>query len=131
MLRDSIYDTSALFAEQECVEKKLTDATDQLTQAVLRNASVALDQTEHQQEMSTLSKRYQELKDRNSALKVAIMEKDSRRKRMDSFIRELRSLPQHAEKFDPVAFRILVERITVYDDKRAVVRFNDGTEIEA
>ena len=25
---------------------------------------------------------------------------------------------------------ILVEHITVYDDRRAVVRFNDGTEIE-
>lgn len=131
MLRDTIYDTSALCAEQECVERELADATDQLTQAVLRNANVALDQAEHQQEMTALSARYQELQDRNTALKVAIIDKDNRRKRTDSFIRELRSLPQHAEKFDPVAFRILVERITVYDDKRAVVRFNDGTEIEA
>ena len=130
MLRDTIYDTSALCAEQECVERELADATDQLTQAVLRNASVALDQAEHQQEMAALSARYQELQDRNTALKVAIMDKDNRRKRTESFIRELRSLPQHAEKFDPVAFRILVERITVYDDRRAVVRFNDGTEIE-
>ena len=131
MLRDTVYDTSALCAEQECVEKELADATDLLTQAVLRNASIALDQTEHQQEMATLSARYQELQDRNTALKVAIIDKDNRRKRTDSFIRELRNLPQHAEKFDPVAFRILVERITVFDDRRAVVRFNDGTEIEA
>ena len=50
---------------------------------------------------------------------------------MDSFIRELKNLPQHAEQFDAVAFRILVERITVYEGKRVVVRFNDGTEIEA
>ena len=59
------------------------------------------------------------------------MDKDNRRKRTDSFIRERRSLPQHADKFDPVAFRSLVERITVYDNKRVVVRFYDGTEIEA
>ena len=131
MLRDTVFDTSALCAEQECVESELADATEQLTQAVMRNASVALDQTEHQKEMTALSTRYQELQDRNTALKVEIMGKDNRRKRTDSFIRELRSLPQHAEKFDPVAFRILVERITVYDDKRTVVRFNDGTEIEA
>ena len=110
--------------------KGAADATDLLTQAVLRNASVALDQAEHQQEMAALSARYQELQDRNTALKVEIMEKDNRRKRTDSFIRELSSLPQHAGKFDPVAFRILVERITVYDDRRAVVRFNGGTEIE-
>ena len=38
MLRDTIYDTSALCAEQECVERELADATDQLTQAVLRFA---------------------------------------------------------------------------------------------
>jgi len=113
------------------VERELADATDQLTQAVLRNASVALDQAEHQQEMATLSARYQKLLDRNTALKVEIIDKDSRRKRTDSFIRELKNLPHLTEKFDPVAFRILVERITIYDDKRAVVRFNDGTEIDA
>ena len=28
MLRDTVYDTSALCAEQECVEKELADATD-------------------------------------------------------------------------------------------------------
>ena len=131
MLRATVYDTSALRAEQEQVEQQLAEATDLLTQAVMRNASIALDQTEHQQEMATLSARYQELLDRNTALKVEISDKDNRRKRTDSFIRELRSLPQHAEKFDPVAFRILVERITVFDNRRAIVRFNDGTEIEA
>lgn len=36
-----------------------------------------------------------------------------------------------AEQFDPVAFRILVERLTVYEGKRVLVRFNDGSEIEA
>lgn len=113
------------------MERELADATDQLTQAVLRNASIALDQAEHQQEMAALSTRYQELQDRNTALKAEISDKENRRKRTDSFIRELKNLPQHAEKFDPVAFRILVERITVYDDRRVVVRFYDGTEIEA
>lgn len=130
MLRDTVYDTSSLCSEQECVEKGLADATDQLTQAILRNASVVLDQAEHRQEMAALNARYQKLQDRNTALKVEIMEKDNRRKRTDNFIRELKNLPQHAGKFDPVAFRILVERITVYDDRRMVVRFNDGTEIE-
>ena len=97
----------------------------------MRNASVALDQAEHQRETARLSARYQERQDKNEALKQEIREKISRRRRVDSFIRELKNLPQHAEQFDAVAFRILVERITVYEGKRVVVRFNDGTEIEA
>lgn len=130
MLCSTVFDTSALCAEQEQVEQKLADAADQLTQAVMRNASVALDQAAHKQEMAGLSAHYQELSNRNTALKLEIHEKDNRRKRTESFVKELKNLPRHAEKFDPVAFRILVERITVYDDRRAVVRFNDGTEIE-
>lgn len=107
MLRATIYDTAALCAEQEQSE------------------------AEHQRETARLSARYQELQDKNEALKQEIREKISRRRRVDSFIRELKNLQQHAEQFDPVAFCILVERITVYEGKRVVVRFNDGSEIEA
>lgn len=131
MLRATVYDTAALCAEQEKSEAELADAARQLTEAIMRNASVALDQAEHQRETARLSTRYQELQDKNEALKQEIREKISRRRRVDSFIRELKNLPQHAEQFDAVAFRILVERITVYEGKRVVVRFNDGTEIEA
>lgn len=129
MLRTGVYDTSALCAEQDRAEKELAEAAQELTQAIMRNASVALNQAEHQREMARLSTRYQELQDRNDALKQEINEKKSRRRRADSFVRELKNL-QHAGEFDPVVFRILVERITVYDRKRVVVRFNDGTEIE-
>ena len=62
--------------------------------------------------MAALNARYQKLLDRNTALKAEIGNKENRRKRTDSSIRELKNLPQHAEKFDPVAFRVLVERIT-------------------
>ena len=130
-LRATVYDTAVLCAEQEQSEAELAEAARQLTEAIMRNASVALDQAEHQRETARLSTRYQELQDKNEALKQEIREKISRRRRVDSFIRELKNLPQHAEQFDAVAFRILVERITVYEGKRVVVRFNDGTEIEA
>lgn len=131
MLRATVYDTSALCAEQEQSEAELAEAARQLTEAIMRNASVALDQAEHRRETARLSARYQEIQDKNEALKQEIREKTSRRRRVDSFIRELKNLPQYAEQFDPVAFRILVERITVHEGKRVVVRFNDGTEIEA
>lgn len=131
MLRTNVYDTSALYEEQEQTEKRLAEAAQQLTQAIMRNASVALDQSEHQREMTRLSARYQDLQARNDALTQEITEKNSRRRRMDSFIKELKKLPQHAEIFNPVTFRILVERITVYDGSRIVVRFNDGTEVQA
>ena len=130
-LRATVYDTAALCAEQEQSEAELAEAARELTEAIMRNASIALDQAEHQRETARLSARYQELQDKNEALKQEIREKISRRRRVDSFIRELKNLQQHADQFDPVAFRILVERITVYEGKRVVIRFNDGSEIEA
>lgn len=127
----TIYNTSALCTEQERVEKELAEATEALSKAVMRNASIALDLTEHKKEMKKLGEKYQKLADRNALLKVEIADKRNRRSRSESFIRELKNLPQHTEKFDPVSFRLLVECITIYDDKRAIVRFKDGTEIEA
>ncbi len=127
----TVYDASALCVEQERVEKELAEATEALSKAVMRNASIALDLAEHKKEMKKLGERYQELADRNAMLKVEIADKNNRRRRSGGFIKELKNLPKNIEKFDPVAFRILVERITIYDDRRAVVRFKDGTEIEA
>lgn len=42
MLRATVYDTTALCAEQEQSETELAEAARQLTEAIMRNASVAL-----------------------------------------------------------------------------------------
>ena len=48
---------------------------------------------------------------------------------IESIIRELKGLPDSISEFDPIAFRVLVERVTVYSGRRVVVRFRDGMEI--
>jgi len=127
----TVHNTALLVEEQERVEQDLARAAARLTQAIMRNASIALDQEQHHRDMEVLSKRYQELLDRNKTLKQEIQDKENRHKRTTSFIRELRRLPEQIDRFDPVAFRVLVEKITVYSKQEVLVLFRDGTEILA
>ena len=127
----TVHNTALLVEEQERVEQDLARAADRLNQAIMRNASIALDQEQHHRDMEVLSKRYQELLDRNKTLKQEIQDKENRHKRTTSFIRELRRLPEQIDRFDPVAFRVLVEKITVYSKQEVLVLFRDGTEILA
>ena len=48
---------------------------------------------------------------------------------IESIIRELNELPDSIHGFDPIAFRVLVERVTVYSGKRVIVRFRDGDSV--
>ncbi len=129
LIRDTVYDTSGLTLKAEQVQLELAAVSDQLSQAVLRNASVTLDLTEHKKKMDQLSQQYQALQDRHHALRQEILDKDNRRNGLDRFIRELKGMSDSISEFDPIAFRVLVERVTVYSGKRVVVRFRDGTEI--
>lgn len=63
--------------------------------------------------MDQLSQQYQELQDRHQALRQEILDKDNRRNGLNRFIRELRGMSDSVREFDPIAFRVLVERVTV------------------
>lgn len=93
-IRDSVYDTSALQDELEQVQRDLAAQAEKLNRAIRTNASVAQDQAEHQQKMKKLTARYQALQERYQALTEEIQEKDSRRAGLNSFLRQLKKLPE-------------------------------------
>ena len=128
-IRDSVYDTSALQDELEQVQRDLAAQADKLNRAIRTNASVAQDQAEHQQKMKKLTARYQALQERYQALTEEIQGKDSRRAGLNSFLRQLKKLPETVTVPDAITLHVLIERITVNADRRIVIRFRDGTEV--
>ena len=128
-IRDSVYDTSALQDELEQVQRDLAAQAEKLNRAIRTNASVAQDQAEHQQKMKKLTARYQALQERYQALTEEIQGKDSRRAGLNSFLRQLKKLPEAVTAPDVLTLHVLIERITVNADRRIVIRFRDGTEV--
>lgn len=128
-IRDSVYDTSALQDELEQVQRELAAQAEKLNRAIRTNASVAQDQAEHQQKMKKLTARYQALQERYQALTEEIQGKDSRRAGLNSFLRQLKKLPETVTAPDAITLHVLIERITVNADRSVVIRFRDGTEV--
>lgn len=128
-IRDSVYDTSALQDELEQVQRELAAQAEKLNRAIRTNASVAQDQAEHQQKMKKLTARYQALQERYQALTGEIQGKDSRRAGLNSFLRQLKKLPETVTAPDAITLHVLIERITVNADRSVVIRFRDGTEV--
>ena len=128
-IRDSVYDTSALQDELEQVQRELAAQAEKLNRAIRTNASVAQDQAEHQQKMKKLTARYQALQERYQALTEEIQGKDSRRAGLNSFLRQLKKLPETVTAPDALTLHVLIERITVNADRSVVIRFRDGTEM--
>lgn len=128
-IRDSIYDTSSLQDELEQVQRDLAAQAEKLIRAIRTNASVAQDQAEHQQKMKKLTARYQALQERYQALTEEIQGRDSRRAGLNSFLRQLKKLPETITAPDAITLHVLIERITVNADRSIVIRFRDGTEV--
>lgn len=128
-IRESIYDTSSLQDELEQVQRDLAAQAEKLNRAIRTNASVAQDQAEHQQKMKKLTARYQALQERYQALTEEIQGKDSRRAGLNSFLRQLKKLPETVTAPDAITLHVLIERITVNADRSIVIRFRDGTEV--
>ena len=128
-IRDSVYDTSSLQDELEQVQRELAAQAEKLNRAIRTNASVAQDQAEHQQKMKKLTARYQALQERYQALTEDIQGQDSRRAGLNSFLRQLKKLPETITAPDAITLHVLIERITVNADRSAVIRFRDGTEM--
>ena len=60
----------------------------------------------------------------------AIRDKTARKAEAEDFIRELMKQPALITEFDPIAYHVLVDRMTVFKKDRVVVRFKNGVEIE-
>ena len=75
--------------------------------------------------------KYDGLKANCETLEEAIRDKTARKAEAEDFIRELKKQPALITEFDPIAYHILVDRMTVFKKDRVVVRFKNGVAIEA
>ncbi|MGN0256461.1 MAG: recombinase family protein [Chordicoccus sp.] len=80
---------------------------------------------------TALETRYLDAKDAYEKCCLDIQHRQARSRRLQLFIKEIGQMDSLMEEFDPRAFGIFVDHMTVYTDKKIMVTFKDGTVITA
>ena len=65
------------------------------------------------------------------ALDAEIREKQTKRKSIERFIQTIKEQPMLIDSFDPILWRSLVDRVTIYSHNDVRFTFMDGTVINA
>ena len=130
-IRQTVFNTDELEAELRRVQDEMELTAGMLEQIIRENATVALDQTVYNARFEEISMKYDGLKASCETLEEAIRDKTARKAEAEDFIRELMKRPALITEFDPIAYHILVDRMTVFKKDRVVVRFKNGVVIEA
>ena len=102
-----------------------------LEQIIWKNAASALDRTVCNARFEDIRMKYDGRKAGCETPIEAIRDKTARKAEAEDFIRELMKQPALITGFDPIAYHILVDRMTVFKKDRVVVRFKSVVAIEA
>ena len=127
---DKMFCTDELVAERERLLVELNLAADRVNECIARNARVALNQVEYQQEYDRLVEQFEGIQARLDEIEREITETTVDRETIERFLRELSSMDVFGE-FDESAWFALVDHMTVYSKEDVRVTFKDGSEIKA
>ena len=131
LIRDSVFDTSALEQERTELTDELNIVAGLIQDGIYQNAHVAQDQADYNKEYETLSVRYENAKSRLDEVEADIHDKNSRRKSIEYYLTLLQERQEVVTEYDVRLWHGMVEFVTVYgkDDIRFTMK--DGTEIIA
>lgn len=111
-----------LLAEMEVVNQMIADG-------IRENASVVQDQDEYEKRYKMLCDRADGIKAKCNILESQIEDRSTRRGAIEHFLTALERQASPVAEFDPAAFHLLTERMTVHENGHITIQFKDGTEI--
>ena len=128
--RDTVFDISALTAQQAELENEMHLISGMMHQALRDNASVAQDQNEWSRQFDALEQRMDEAKSKYESVSAEIADKLLRQSEMDEFFAYLKKQKSAVTIFTDDMWLSLLDYVTVYDKDDIRFTFRNGTEIE-
>ena len=121
---NSELDTEAASLKTECeVVMELT------RKCVQENASTVLDQEEYRRRYEGLLARYEEVRARLAIVDESRIQRTAKRTHITRFLKSLVKHGDMVTEFDEELWYTTADSITVYEDRRLVVKFRDGSEV--
>lgn len=129
LIRDSVFDTSALEQERTELTDELNVVARLIQDGIYQNAHVAQNQADYNKEYESLAARYEKAKSCLDEVEAEIHDKNSRRKSIEHYLALLEERKDAVTEYDATLWHGMVEFVTVYgrDDIRFTMK--DGTEI--
>ena len=93
---------------------------------VAENASVAMQQSDYLEKYTALVDRYESLAEQISDLERKRLDRQSRAREIDIYMKTLVSQDGELQVFDPRVWLDVIEKVTVYHDDRMAFLFKDG-----
>lgn len=128
--RQDNFGINPLEDEKRRVRDELDRTSGKLDQLIRENAVTALDQNAYNIRYDEINNLYNGLKARLDTLEAEIQDKLFWAAESEDFITDLMQLPPVITDFDPLLYHRLVDRITVFNRDKVVVRFRNAMEIE-
>lgn len=122
--------TAELERERRLLDQQLALDVKAVNDLIAKNARVAQNQTEYQQQHEALVARYEETEKKRTEVVERINSITVRDKKIDRFIVCLESQEELFTEFDEAMWAALVSSMTVYSKERIVFQLTSGMEIE-
>ena len=129
LIRDSVFDTSALEQERAELTDELNIVAGLIQDGIYQNAHVAQNQADYNKEYETLTARYEKAKSRLDEVEAEIHDKNSRRKSIEHYLALLEERKDAVTEYEPYLWHGMVEFVTVYSKDDILFTMKDGTEI--
>ena len=129
-MMDELFPVAELAAERNSYLKEMNLAADRINECIARNARVALNQVEYQEEYERLAGEFETIQAQVEEVQREITDRKAEREKTERFIRELGGMDL-VEEFNESIWYSLVDHMTVYTKKDVRIVFKDGTEIRA
>ena len=131
LIKDSVFDTSALEQEKAELTDELNIVAGLIQDGIYQNAHVAQNQTDYNREYESLTSRYEKAKSRLDEVEAEIHDKHSRRKSIEHYLEILQESKEAVTEYDATLWHGMVEFVTVYSKNDIRFTMKDGTEIRA
>ena len=126
-IKNVLYDTCPLEAKQAELQNEMEIVSKLIQQCINENAKVALNQEEYQKRYYGLVQKFNATKASLETASEALKDKVTRKKTIETFLRDLKKQDQLLTDFDPLLWRSLVEYVEVKSNDEKIFIFKNGT----
>ena len=129
LIKNEVFDTAELEAEQKSFENKLEKAAKQIQECIDQNARVPQNQAEYERRYNELVGKYNSIKAQVDELTTIIADKKARKAELELFMKNLKKQDKAVTEFDEGLWISMVDYVTVNSKEDIRVTFKNGSSV--
>lgn len=126
---EALTDTSDLDTERGELQNEADVVTELIKKAISENAHKAQDQEEYQHKYEGYCARFEKARNRLAEIEDICLERNAKKVKIQMFMERMGQYAGLVTEFDEELWYSTVDMVTVFENKRMVFTFRDGTQV--